>query len=77
MRLVRHCRSSLDHRETYSHLREHSNSVFIVLCEISLSGLIITAISVNPSKDIARSLWGQANRLESALKDSAAAPNRH
>jgi hypothetical protein len=33
-----------DYRDSYSHLREHSNSVFIVLCEFSLTSLLVLPI---------------------------------
>ena len=33
-------------RETYTHLREHANSVFVVLCELALCGLIVGTLSI-------------------------------
>lgn len=35
-----------DLRSSYSHLREHSNSIFIVLLEISLAALVLTICSL-------------------------------
>jgi hypothetical protein len=72
-----------DIRESYTHLREHSNSVFIVLFEISLASLIILALRCSPEEWTARALvcvalmfmwllpnvflWSQAHRLEAAV----------
>lgn len=70
-------------RESYTHLREHSNAFFIVLLEISLAALIVCVVqlaggSVAMKFTIALSvlflwmlpsvfLWTQANRLERSL----------
>lgn len=70
-------------RETYTHLREHSNSVFIVLFEISLASLMVWTLSHMPNDAFVRAiaavlvlflwllpnvfLWNQANRLERSL----------
>ena len=34
-------------RETYTHLREHANSVFVVLCELALCGFIVAALAIS------------------------------
>lgn len=72
-----------DLRETYTHMREHANSVFIVLLEISLSSLIILLLHGAPDLWPTRFaiggvvvliwilpnvfIWAQANRLERCL----------
>lgn len=72
-----------DYRASYSHLREHSNSVFIVLLELSLGAVLWLAMRGQPDVMGRLSagaivlvlwltpnvyLWGQANRLESGLQ---------
>jgi hypothetical protein len=70
-------------RETYTHLREHSNAVFVLLCELALTGLLVALLHIrklDPLHSIALVvavlfcwllpnvfLWGQANRLEQHL----------
>ncbi len=41
---------SLDLRETYSHLREHSNAVFIVAVELSLFSLLILVFNTSEAR---------------------------
>lgn len=71
-------------RETYSHLREHANAVFIVVCEVSLAFFILLVVNVSstsPRQSIFIVsgilmiwimpnvfLWSQANRLENYLR---------
>jgi len=70
-------------RDSYAHLREHSNSVFIVLCELSFGAVLwlLIGLQPDPSGRVAATvvattlwltpnvyLWGQANRLEEALR---------
>ncbi len=72
-------------RETYSHLREHANAIFIVAIEISLTALLIflhRRISNEPHYWLIILLglmiwlipnllpWGQANRLERDLANN-------
>lgn len=76
---------SSDIREAYSHLREHSNAIFIVICEISILCLILFLRDFIPEQInvvIAFFLgclciwltptvfiWSRANVLECNLKD--------
>lgn len=73
-----------DFRESYTRLREHANSLFIVVCEISLGCAIVLALSSFETiqQKVATLilmiciwispnilLWGLANDLERSLKD--------
>ena len=80
-----------DYRASYTHLREHSNSVFIVLLEISF-GALLWLLMRSQSDVMGRVgvavvmvavwlapnvyLWGQANRLERTLHDGRIKPKR-
>lgn len=73
-------------RESYTHLREHANSVFIAIFEISLAALIYFVLDRTPKDLVVRIvavaavffvwllpnvfLWSQANRLERSLVKS-------
>ncbi|MCY7388172.1 MAG: hypothetical protein LH481_08920, partial [Burkholderiales bacterium] len=70
-------------RESYTHLREHSNAIFIVLLEVSLAAMIVCLVGAfggTPKHKLlivvavlfvwlipAVFLWAQANRLERSL----------
>jgi hypothetical protein len=74
-------------RESYTHLREHANSVFIAVFEISLAALVYFVLDRAPSDFVIRViilaavifvwlvpnvfLWAQANRLEASLVKGA------
>ncbi|MBS0320135.1 MAG: hypothetical protein JSR18_06305 [Proteobacteria bacterium] len=70
-------------RESYTHMREHANSIFIALLELSLASLILFTLKfVGPDLQTRLTVvaalffawivpgvfvWAQANRLESSL----------
>lgn len=74
-----------DYRESYTHMREHANSIFIALMEISLACLLVVVMQLLSATWELQSiaviaclflwmlpnvfLWSQANRLERALLD--------
>lgn len=49
---ARRMKNAKDVRDTYTHLREHSNSVFIVVIELSLLALFMAASSTASHKNI-------------------------
>jgi len=73
-------------RESYTHMREHSNSIFIVLLELSLASLVVFTLRFAPEDMVTRVevvallffiwilpgvyIWSQANRLEAILTRS-------
>ncbi len=57
-----------DVRDTYSHLREHSNAIFIVAVEISMLALVLGGLRIERIVDIApASRWDGATFWLSAL----------
>lgn len=57
-----------DVRDTYSHLREHSNAIFIVAVEISMLALVLGGMRIERTVDIApASSWDSATFWLSAL----------
>jgi hypothetical protein len=81
--LVRAREKASGMRETYTHLREHANSIFITVFEISLASLLFVTLDRAPKDVLVRIvlvvcvllvwllpnvfMWAQANRLEAKL----------